>query len=92
MEVCNRIHDALDRIRSESFDLVISDYIMPDARGDVVLQAARDQSAGTRVILMSGAISTETIKALGADGYIEKPFLMSELQGIIDRLFNQPEG
>jgi len=87
VEVCNRIHDALDVIRKKpSFDLVISDYIMPDAKGDVVMKAVRDKGDSTKVILMSGALSAAAVEDLGADAYIEKPFLMAELQRVIDRV------
>ena len=86
VEVCNRIHDALDLIQRTPFDLVISDYVMPDAKGDTVMKAVRDKGGLTKVILMSGALSAAAIDSLGADAYIEKPFLMAELQRVIDRV------
>jgi len=87
VEVCHRIADALDRIRQESFDLIISDYVMPDAKGDVLIKSVREKGDNTRFIIMSGAITAAAVEQLGADAYIEKPFLMAELQRVIEKAF-----
>jgi len=84
------MNEALTLLRDTEFDLVISDYIMPDAKGDAIIDAVRAKRDASKVIIMSGAISPHIIKDLGADAYIEKPFLMVELQRIIDRLFARP--
>ncbi len=87
VEVCHRISDALERVRDESFDLVLSDYVMPDGKGDVLIQAVRNKKDQTKFIMMSGAIPAPLVEQLGADAYIEKPFVMAELQAVIDRAF-----
>lgn len=78
---CNG-EQALDFFRSESFDLVILDVMMPEASGyDVCREIrAKDQSLP---ILMLSAKSEEIDKVLGlelgADDYIAKPFGVREL-------------
>ena len=87
VDVCHSISDALERVRHGSFDLVISDYVMPDGKGDVLIKAVREKKNQTRFIMMSGAIPAALVEQLGADAYIEKPFVMAELQAVIDRAF-----
>jgi DNA-binding response OmpR family regulator len=63
---------AIDR---ESFDLILSDYNLPDYSGLAALQAARDRHPYTPVIVVTGTLSedeaVECIKA-GATDYILK--------------------
>ncbi len=75
---------------TESFspDLVVLDYMLPDINGDLVCQRlkAREQSAGTRVILLSGVIEPdeiEKLKASGADDFVQKPI---NIQVLIEKI------
>jgi class 3 adenylate cyclase len=71
--------DALEIIRSGSFDLLLTDIEMPRANGFEVLDqiAADSQLRGLPVIVISGHGELEGIAhciTMGADDYLPKPF------------------
>lgn len=88
--------DALDIIRSEKIDLVISDIMMPVMDGCELCNAIKSDSdiSHIPVILLTAVVGTETrIETLevGADGYIEKPFPIELLLSNISNLFKNKE-
>ncbi len=73
---------AIERIRNESFDLVITDLKMPGSGGLEVLEQVKNQDPSSQVILMTAFATTDTaVEAmkLGARDYITKPFKVDEL-------------
>jgi two-component system response regulator PilR (NtrC family) len=77
---------AIDAIRKETFDGIITDLRMPKVDGLQVLRAARDLSPETAVIVVTAVASTETaVEAmkLGAYDYITKPFKLDEVNLIL---------
>ena len=85
---------ALDRVRSEPFDLVLLDVMLPNLDGVSVCRAIR--SGGPNVdtpILMLTAREGESDKVLGlesgADDYLTKPFGVRELMARIAALMRR---
>ena len=79
---------AIGLIRTEKFDLVLSDIRMEPVNGLQVLEAVRQDSPGTAVILLTGYGSIRTaVEAMkgGAFDYITKPFKVDELLLIVQR-------
>ena len=73
---------AIERIRNESFDLVITDLKMPGSGGLEVLEQVKNQDPSSQVILMTAFATTDTaVEAmkLCARDYITKPFKVDEL-------------
>ncbi len=73
---------ALEMMRKERFDLVITDLHLQDVNGLEVAAAARQGGSHTQVIIITGNASKESvIEALrqGVWDYIEKPFEMELL-------------
>jgi two-component system KDP operon response regulator KdpE len=73
--------DALELIRSEKYDLILLDVNMPGISG---VEACREIRQGSELPIIMVSVRGEErdkVKALdaGADGYITKPFNMSEL-------------
>ncbi|HET6428697.1 MAG TPA: sigma-54 dependent transcriptional regulator, partial [Phycisphaerae bacterium] len=68
--------EAIERLKRQHFDVVVSDLMFDGApRGLDVLAAARQQSPGTEVILITAHSSVETCRTAlkeGAFDYIEK--------------------
>ncbi|NYT12055.1 MAG: PAS domain S-box protein [Methanomassiliicoccales archaeon] len=66
---------ALDRIRREHFDVIVSDYMMPNMDGLELLKAIKEMGVSTPFILFTGKDREEVaIDALnnGAEFYIQK--------------------
>jgi len=86
--------DALARIRSESFDLLISDVVMPELRGVELLSAVLRERPNQLVLLMTAFGSIElavaTIRA-GACDFISKPFRIEAFVAAIERAMRDRE-
>jgi excisionase family DNA binding protein len=65
-------------------DLILLDYMLPDVNGNVVCQTIRrnPEFENIKIIIVSGVIKQDEIDHLlksGAEGFIKKPFNISEL-------------
>ena len=88
--------DAMDIIKNEKVDLVVSDIMMPIMDGCELCNHIKSDSdlSHVPVILLTAAIGVEKrIETLeiGADGYIEKPFPIELLMSTISNLFKNRE-
>lgn len=73
---------ALERIKSEFFDVIILDIMLPGLDGYSILKEARASGVETPIIMTSAKSSVaDKIKALdlGADDYLTKPYDTFEL-------------
>jgi two-component system response regulator PilR (NtrC family) len=83
--------EAYDKLKEDSFDLVISDLEMPVMKGTELLEEIKKLDIKTSVIIVTAFGSLDTaIKALrnGASDYILKPVEFDELLIKIRRLFD----
>jgi excisionase family DNA binding protein len=69
-------------------DVIILDYMLPDVNGNVVCQTIRRNAEfeSTKIIIVSGVINQDEIDGLlkaGAQGFIKKPFDITDLVGKI---------
>ncbi len=74
---------ALEILKKQSFDLIISDLFLPGINGIDILKQVKDDSPKTCVILITGNASAETaVEAMkeGALDYITKPFNFERLK------------
>jgi len=82
---------AVERIRATRPDLVLLDVMLPEVSGYEICQAVRldaDLSA-VKILMMTArgsAIERRKGLALGADGFITKPFELKELRDEVRRL------
>ena len=82
---------ALPRIHSMRPDLVLLDVMLPGMSGYEICQAMRldPQLANIKILMMTArgsAIERKKGLALGADGFISKPFELGELRAEVRRL------
>jgi two-component system response regulator HydG len=78
--------EALDRLRAESFDVILTDLKMPGIDGMEILRAARAARTDVPVILITAFGSIETaIQAIreGAYDYVTKPFRLEEISLLV---------
>ena len=91
MEARNGV-DALEIVRSQKVDLIISDLVMPKMGGLELLESLREQEIDIPIILMTFHGSEGTaVRAfrLGARDYIIKPFAIDEMLHAIDRALTE---
>jgi DNA-binding NtrC family response regulator len=86
--------EALDRLRKESYDLLLVDVRMPGITGLDVTRLMRQERPLLPVIVMTAFGSIETaVEAIheGAYDYVSKPMNLDELKKIVFRALGQQE-
>ncbi|MGM0461710.1 MAG: response regulator [Fibrobacterota bacterium] len=85
---------ALHRFKEESFDLVITDIIMPEVEGMEIIMTIKDISPDTPIMAISGGgkIEAERYLMLARDMEvsctIKKPFRNKELYEAVENILN----
>lgn len=80
--VCDNAVRALELAKNRSFDLILSDVVMPGRDGIGLLEDLRANSVATPVVMMSGQAHIEmAVRAtrLGALDFLEKPISTDKL-------------
>jgi DNA-binding NtrC family response regulator len=80
--VCDNANRAANLLRTESFDLILSDVVMPGKDGLALLQELKAAGVKTPVVLISGQANVEmAVRAvkLGALDFLEKPISTDKL-------------
>jgi len=80
--VCDNAARAVELLRTESFDLILSDVVMPGKNGLELLDDLKKSGLKTPIVLISGQANIEmAVKAtkLGALDFLEKPLSTDKL-------------
>jgi two-component system, NtrC family, nitrogen regulation response regulator NtrX len=80
--VCDNAGRALDLLRTDNFDLILSDVVMPGKSGLELLEDLKKAGVKTPVVLISGQANIEmAVRAtkLGALDFLEKPLSTDKL-------------
>src|ERR671924_1524662 len=80
--VCDNAAKALELAKSQPFDLILSDVVMPNKDGLSLLEELKAQGVTTPVVMMSGQAHIEmAVRAtrLGALDFLEKPITTEKL-------------
>jgi DNA-binding NtrC family response regulator len=81
------VDDAVKLIKEMTFDLVITDMMIPGTSGLELLQIIRDHYPELEVIMITGYASIESAVSatkLGATAYLPKPFTPDELTKVTE--------
>ena len=86
--------EALETLKNQQFDLVILDLMLPDIDGlDVLAQIRQELNLDELPVIILSALANPDIisrgLALGADGYLTKPYLPNTLAGRVQTLLEQ---
>jgi DNA-binding NtrC family response regulator len=79
--------EALEKMAKDSFELLISDIVMPGMNGLEFLKLVKKEWPLTKAVMMTAYASTDTaVKAirLGALDYVSKPFTPDELRSTVE--------
>jgi len=80
---------ALELLKKNTYDIVITDLKMEPVDGMQVLKEAKDLNESTEVIMMTAyATAQSAVEAMksGAADYIIKPFALEELKLLVDKI------
>ena len=80
--VCDNAPRAIELLKTESFDLILSDVVMPGKSGLELLEDLKGAGLKTPIVLISGQANVEmAVKAtkLGALDFLEKPLSTDKL-------------
>ena len=80
---CHSGEEAIDKLNSQTVDMIITDMEMGVMNGEDVRQHVRKHFSEMPVVLMSG--NPENLKRRGFDGYLPKPFSMRELLAEVEK-------
>ena len=85
---------AFDKLQASSFDLVVSDWNMPNMDGLELLKKIRadDTLSSMPVLMVTAEAKKENIIAAaqaGASGYVVKPFTAATLEEKLNKIFEQ---
>jgi len=81
---------ALNALETDSYDLVITDLMMPGIKGTELLSKIKEKYPETGVLLMSAYGTVETaVESMrnGAFDFITKPFSISHIESRVQRYF-----
>lgn len=84
--------EAMARISTESYDLVLLDMRLPDANGLDLIAGMKQHKPNLRVVVVTGYASIDTaVEAIqrGANDYMAKPFTPEELYATTSRALKQ---
>lgn len=82
----------LELLERESFDLVLTDILMPEMDGIEAMRKLRSLPSPPKIVAMSGGVQLtredfpRAAELLGADAALSKPFRARELYALVDRL------
>ena len=93
VEAVSTVEDAELRLAEQKFDLLVLDWMLPDASGIELCGRLRRSGPRDLAILMVTARGEETDRvrgfATGADDYVVKPFSVPELLGRVSALLRR---
>ena len=91
VQSANDGEEAIERLRDEEFDLLLTDLRMPRMGGMELIEAAREIQPDLDSLIMTAFASTDTaVTALrgGVSDYLRKPFAMDRLIASVHRLLD----
>ena len=86
--------EAVELVREEAPDVIVSDVRMPDMDGIEMLRAVRETYADLGVVFMTAHASVESAREafkLGADDFVTKPFDVEELKLIVKKTLEKQQ-
>jgi DNA-binding NtrC family response regulator len=82
---------AIEAARTQHFDFIITDLVMPELDGWGVLEIVKKIQPSPRVIVITahgGQDTGQRVKEKGAWAYVEKPYVIDQIKGILEGNIN----
>ena len=87
-EVAENGNDGIEKAKSTTFDLILSDFNLPDMEGDKVLaQIKANGSSYGKAVLMSGDDNLKAqFESKGFNFFLHKPVTKSQFKDLAEKL------
>jgi len=82
------LKDAFEKVRTEHFDIIFSDIVLPDGSGLELLEAVQKFLIDTPFVVITSSDSPKLVQSAlkkGASDFLTKPFNLENIPTIIDR-------
>ena len=89
VKAASTAEEALEAIEEQHYDLCFLDFILPGMTGLDAMKIINEQSPKTKIAFMTGTLLDEAMKEQVdnyAYTYIEKPFALSDIEGVVERV------
>ena len=90
--IANNGKEAIAMIRSEKFDLIISDLHMPEAPGEKVIEYVRGMKNTVPIVVITSdteEIVVQRLREIGANEVLDKKVPTTQLVNIISKLMKK---
>ena len=90
IDVAKNGAQALFQVKNQNYDLIISDYRLPEIHGIEILKAAKQKNSNCKMVLISAAdtdMMEPDIIDLNLLGFLQKPLSPIELRKLISTAF-----
>jgi CheY-like chemotaxis protein len=90
VEVAHRGLEALAKLEEEQFDLVITDFEMPELKGDRLVAEIRGRNPEQKIIMLTGHEErvAPSANGIGVNLLLGKPFAIPELRTAIQKIMH----
>jgi len=92
VELCGNVDEAVSKVKTEKYDIIFLDLIMPGKNGEQGLVEIKRYNPEAAIIIITGYPSVEsaveTLK-MGAEDYIKKPFDNQSIKDLIKRVIRK---
>ncbi|MGD9158366.1 MAG: response regulator [Desulfobacteraceae bacterium] len=75
--------EAIECLRNTSYDLLITDYVMPKMDGLQLMKRIKKQYPSLPVLVISGDAPVQKFIEAGASGFLQKPFDVDEIKNLV---------
>ena len=88
VKAASTAEEALEAIEEQHYDLCFLDFILPGMTGLDAMKIINEQFPNTKVAIMTGTLLNKALKKQVDDyayTFIEKPFALSDIEGVVER-------
>jgi CheY-like chemotaxis protein len=94
IDTATNSHEAIQRVKSGAYSMIILDLLLPDMNGFILAQEIKrlSPSLSERILFISGILfGQSTVDHLGSigAGFLSKPFQLESLIEAVDRIANR---
>lgn len=84
--------DALEKAKSDRYDIVFSDHNMPEMTGVELIRHMKNNKLKAKIAVITGYQESDEyfMKTVGADEYLTKPVQMQDVENIIAKYSVKP--